>query len=923
MMDWCRQILDQTADHQLLSYEISDHQEALKRWPQLNRWQKLHQTISGAEPLPSMAALPSIDKVPTPERLEYYREQKETLARLQGHLDVFPNRPIDAETFQLKVRDWVDAKDQVTAEQSPWIESLQTSIQTNKKALWIDRLDQSTRFLDKVLAQQTLDFLKNYDVVLPEDVTFKQLREDVAIVMNYLQSGNDLTATFGKFLMPKPIRQRQYVFKTCSINGQLCNDWERLSILAKLVEVSFELSNLEELWHPYHSTETNTYRKIVEYREKTHQLQQQLSHYPILLECRQFLQSFFPVGKLEWADPEIGILLNRIGEVLHLREKIVAFEKNMQNSVVHLSALANDNTIAYSLAEALKNENISQYRDQYEQIVEWQKIDRQKVERDQLEASLQNHIPLTLAFLKANDSQTTEEDFTRAVYWSHAKGELEELFAGRVDHQFDRLAKIEAHEQAIAKDYLKAKALKTFTEAIASVDELNQHLTRWQQAVRQGAGSGKMAYKYRREAQRKLTEISKSIPCWVMPLYRIVETIDPRPGMFDVVIVDEASQLGPEAIFFNYIAKKVVVVGDDQQTAPENVGVDLLSVQNLIHTHLAGIPDQAYFDTKHSFFDHIKAVSGQPITLREHFRCMPEIIAFSNQICYHDLGIDLIPLKLFNHNRLVPLKKQYVENGNLEQDHNPAEAGAIVDTIRLLVQEEAYLDKTFGIISLQGKEQAAAIDQQLRQILPVKDYLNRKIRCGTAPDFQGDERDIIFLSLVTAPNHRRSALTKRAFRRRYNVAMSRAKQQVWLFHSVKKEDLDKRDLRRQLLDFFDKQEQRSRPAYVPAATHSQILPPPFDTPFEYSVYRELTHRGWEVIPKVKIGPYPIDLVVNLKNSKQLAIACDGDEVLTSHQVEERIAHQRVLERAGWQFFRINQAEFVYDAEGVMGDLSKL
>jgi len=69
-------------------------------------------------------------------------------------------------------------------------------------------------------------------------------------------------------------------------------------------------------------------------------------------------------------------------------------------------------------------------------------------------------------------------------------------------------------------------------------------------------------------------------------------------------------------------------------------------------------------------------------------------------------------------------------------------------------------------------------------LIGSEEMKNRKILCGNSVSFQGDERDIIFLSMIVAQSHRGIALTKAEDERRFNVAVSRAQEQIWLFHSL-------------------------------------------------------------------------------------------------------------------------------------------
>src|SRR5438105_5723531 len=124
------------------------------------------------------------------------------------------------------------------------------------------------------------------------------------------------------------------------------------------------------------------------------------------------------------------------------------------------------------------------------------------------------------------------------------------------------------------------------------------------------------------------------------------------PEAFDVVIVDEASQSGPEALFLQFLARHVIVVGDDQQISPDNVGVDRDKVQFLNSQYLHDVPLSMHYDADTSYFTHAAIRYGDRLVLQEHFRCMPEIIQFSNALCYQDRP--LVPLPQVGSARLSP-----------------------------------------------------------------------------------------------------------------------------------------------------------------------------------------------------------------------------------------------------------------------------
>ena len=358
-----------------------------------------------------------------------------------------------------------------------------------------------------------------------------------------------------------------------------------------------------------------------------------------------------------------------------------------------------------------------------------------------------------------------------------------------------------------------------------------------------------------------------------MPLHRVWDTVDPSPGIFDVVIIDEASQCGPEALPLLYLGKKVLIVGDDKQISPEAVGLDRNAVHSLMEQFLSDFAFKDSFAVESSLFDHgLRLYRGGHITLREHFRCMPEIIRFSNDLCYS--ATPLIPLRQYGPDRLTPLERVFVEGGHREGSQqavvNKPEADAIVERIVELCDDERYSDKTMGVVVLQGNAQAGLIEGKLLERLGAGEMERRRLVCGNPYSFQGDERHVMFLSMVAATNERIGPRTARADERRYNVAASRARDQMFLFHSVTVNDLSESDLRRKLLEFFMnpgprpiagiKLEELER---IAAQSNRTVVkpPPPFDSWFEVDVALELARKHFDVQPQHEVAGKRIDLVV--------------------------------------------------------------
>jgi len=419
-----------------------------------------------------------------------------------------------------------------------------------------------------------------------------------------------------------------------------------------------------------------------------------------------------------------------------------------------------------------------------------------------------------------------------------------------------------------------------------------------------------------------------------MPLYRVFESVTPAPGIFDVVIVDEASQCGPESLLLFYLAKKIIIVGDDKQISPSNIGIDKDQAKSLLAQHLGGIDLAETFDVDSSLFDHGQVRLGKRITLHEHFRCMPEIIRFSNDLCYKGA---LVPLRQYPPKRLAPFVARRILDGKREggstSAKNQAEAEAIVDAIAACCADPMYKDKSMGVISLLGEHQAKLIERLLLKRIGAEEIDRRRIVCGDAYSFQGDERHVIFLSLVVAVKDDKSrgfsALTKLSDMQRFNVAASRAQDQLWLFHSVMPEDVGNREcMRHRLLTYFyDPARHAAGSIGVDLAElrrqagnpdRPELAPEPFDSWFEVDVYLRIADRGYRVLPQYKAGRKRIDLVV--EGRTRLAIECDGDRFHTDENFDEDMARQRQLERANWRFWRVRGSTFYRDPDAALAPL---
>jgi very-short-patch-repair endonuclease/DNA-directed RNA polymerase subunit L len=432
-----------------------------------------------------------------------------------------------------------------------------------------------------------------------------------------------------------------------------------------------------------------------------------------------------------------------------------------------------------------------------------------------------------------------------------------------------------------------------------------------------GKGTGKRAVRYRQDARLAAEQANPAVPCWILSHYRVSESIPCELGCFDLVIIDEASQSDLTALPALLRAEKVLIVGDDKQVSPDAVGLEEEKVRSLMQRFLGNqVPTvRAQLSPDRSIYDLFKVVfASSTVMLKEHFRCVAPIIEYSKREFYNH---ELRPLRRPKLSERLdpPLIDVVVEDGFRRGDVNLPEARFIVDEIKRLIEDPNLRNHSIGVVSLLGDKQALEIWQKLTDEVGPEVMERHRIACGDARTFQGKERSIMFLSMVCAPSEGRIApLVRDTFAQRFNVAASRAQDRMYLVRSVELEHLSEADrLRRSLISHFSSPFMRDE-------VKVEDLRKLCESPFECEVYDCLTERGYCVTPQVHVGQYRIDMVVEGANDARLAIECDGDRYHGPDKWAEDTQRQRVLERAGWVFWRCFASAWIRRRNELLQDL---
>jgi very-short-patch-repair endonuclease len=835
------------------------------------------------------------------------------------------------EELRTRVSDLADRAVMLERRDEAWMNDALRDVRSGRQHIWVTRSAQL-----KSLAQQVGELITRIGattsvVVSGGDIGVHQ--QVAKSLLAHLASGNkikvlpDGSPKKGAFTS-KTVKLAEPYFSAVKVNGVPAVTAEELGTFIDWVEATRAIVAMDEAWPTYvHSPDEETLG------EKLHWHNTEVAQLDTVLKLGDQLEierAWFDQNKLpipDWNNLDDIRRYAELVEAVAAADNLVTATSPIEELVSFLQVQARwpkPPAVAGELLTTARARDVEAYASAHERLTHLHEVAQTISERNRVRADLDSSAP-QLARAIAEDPSAPEWDGRLSSYEDAWRWEMTGRWILAQDSEDANALKVRlnALEHQIRSEVEHLAAERAWGHAVAPgrlTGSARANLTQYAQLVSSlGKGTGKYAAKRRAEITEAMERCRPSVPVWIMPIYRIAEQVRVRPNLYDVVIVDEASQAGLEASFLQYLSAKIVVIGDDKQVSPSAVGVDQQQLRDLANMYLATDPYKAsWLDPKRSYFDEANMRFGGRITLTEHRRCVPEIIGFSNRVAYEPEGIRLVPVRQFGAERLDPIKVVHLPEGyEADNKTNPVEAAAIVDQIRKCLAEPQYDGATFGVISLLGKEQAKLIEHQLLDTVPPEEWSARELRCGDASDFQGSERDVMFLSMVKAPeaDKRLIALTAMQYLQRFNVAASRAKDQMWVYHSMPREALtNTEDMRYQLLDYCYGVVNRTHSdddRLVLEAVPEDVLVPPFDSLFEQRVFNRICDRGYTVVPQYGAQGYNIDMVI-IGARTRLAVECDGDFWHGPAEYEADLARQRELERCGWEFFRIRESVFYAD-----------
>ncbi|NNU77095.1 AAA domain-containing protein [Clostridium estertheticum] len=769
--------------------------------------------------------------------------------------------------------------------------------------------------------------LNNHKLELPSIIDINTFKNDFGIIAKTINEKGKLGGLF-KILHGN----LKYIFEGCKVDYECINTSDQIIVVDLYIKLQLVERELKNIWNNtvkeyggklIDDTNLNYVSEIVDDIKKI---------YEIINWDKTFknnIINFLPDKNLNgknmpsdsyWYEKETYIHLKNGFESLRYINRYNKLNLKMEE----IKTTFNKDGSLGKLQDAIDIRSLKGVQAVYIEIRELMQIAHNALELKELCYKLKMCCPLLLENI-INDEDKTIEDleslsFEKAWTWRKWNDYLQKLEEVDIEALEKDIAREKSKEKQIIRDLVSKRSW--FNQIERTTEAQKRSLFTWMEAIKRiGKGTGTQAVKYRKIAQKEMDNCKDVIPVWIMPINRVMENLKLTDNLFDVVIVDESSQSDISAITVLMRAKKAIIVGDEKQISPEAIGKDHAIVETLISTYLEEIPHAEWFDLKTSLYNTALRVFPSRLLLKEHFRCVPEIIGFSNELCYSN---EIIPLRRIEEKEKVGqfIVTSKVIGGYKDKTKalNVLEAESIVAQILECCSNERYKDMSMGVISLLGDVQAELILSMLVDKLGMEEILKRRLICGDAYSFQGDERDVMFLSMVIANNAKFAALTKDSDIRRFNVAASRARNQMWLFYSVDLEDLNEKCVRYALLKYcIDENEPKGE-----NKPEKHLLL----NDFEENIGRHIKENGYKITPKVKVGKYIIDFVVETDLSipssddfyKKIAVKCIGMTGDEDYDWQKQYEMQMCLERVGWEFYKIRASEFYRNPTLVMEKL---
>ena len=626
----------------------------------------------------------------------------------------------------------------------------------------------------------------------------------------------------------------------------------------------------------------------------------------------------------ELPEPVVTVLFDEDGEqAFEVLEKLLPSFEKVQKSFYLLMQVIGKHVVAQAIDVKKCLEVLEHYRSDQTGLNNL--IARRSVFAESKKAGLDNLIE---KIEKAGMSQDYK-GFAKAALAASLQDQIQHEF-GSVLMQFEgsSLSAARSQLQSLDRKIIEISRHEVANNAIARAKPPYGNAYGKKSEYTELALLGNELQKQRRTPPRKIlkraqTALMELFPCWMMVPSAVAQHL-PKKTDFDLVIIDEASQMTPEnSISALMRAKNAFIAGDTNQLPPTNFfkglsvdeeeDEDVATMEESI-LELANIQ----FHPKHRLLWHYRSKHEDLISFSNHYVYDDELVIFpSPNPTIDGMGISLVEV-----------------NGTFQRGVNPAEAQVMLDAIvqfmkdtpnrslGVAVMNQSQMDQLEALV-LREAEANKAVSKYIDDWASARQGLERFF-VKNLENVQGDERDVIFVGTVYGRDplgkfyQRFGPINGPAGKRRLNVLFSRAKEQIVTFSSIPLGEFNPpptnegATLLRRWLEF-------SATKRLGEVAHNHDRAGHTESPFEEHVIEAVRSLGYEAVPQVGVSSYFID--IGIKHSKYplgyiCGIECDGATYHSSKSARDRDRlREEVLKRLGWDLYRIWSTDWFRDPLG--------
>ncbi len=362
----------------------------------------------------------------------------------------------------------------------------------------------------------------------------------------------------------------------------------------------------------------------------------------------------------------------------------------------------------------------------------------------------------------------------------------------------------------------------------------------------------------------------KALPIWLVNSNDINTILPLRKELFDLVIIDEASQCDiASSLPLLFRAKKAIVVGDPKQLRHLSF-LSRTKQLSLIQKLGLGELDYQLLDYRNqSILDLVSenlSSQAQVHFLDEHYRSVPAIIEFSNQQFYGNALKIMTQLSDTQHEQ--PLQIVHCGGTKAQNNINQAEIDKVLEKVHSIIEKEKNLEprhcQSIGILS-PFRSQTTAFQKLLETQFTLAQINRHQLLVGTPHSFQGEERDVMLLSFVVDDDCHRSTYQYLNKEDVFNVSITRARHLQILFISCSPTSLSIDNLLRKYLNATSTYAMKTKEAIRKPAVEK----------FQKEVIQVLEDIDIEeVLPGYELAGFEIDILCVHKN-KTFAIDLIG------------------------------------------------